>query len=547
MNTPTDTLQESSPTKPTDPDRFAPWADHLRVTALLIVGVTIARLVYLAWLNPYTLVEDEAHYWEWSRNLDLSYYSKGPGVAWLIAASTWLLGINEFAVRLPATLFSAIAAVGIAGLTFETIRDKRAVFFAVACFELSHMFQFSSLLMTIDMPYVACWALACWAGVRALKRESALAWPALGAAIGIGFLFKYTILLVLPGLILYAFVRPRPLRVSARWRAAMPLGLVVFGVCILPVVIWNASQDWPTLKHLLGHLNIQGGDVPAGQTRSGRTYNPMWTLEFLVVQIGMVGAPLALMIYSSVEAFKRRHDEPDAWPAKLTLICCGMPLLLFYLGVTFFTRVEGNWPMAAYVSLFAIAGWGVVDATDSYRHRRAQGAAPRRTHRQIAWQCSIWIGLVIGVLLMRLDVATKIPFLGEVTPVNRLMGAEKMAIATSDLVQKLEHETGQKPFVIAHHYGRASLMAFYMPDHPTVYCASSVTGGRKTQYDFWAHTDLSDLEKLGSRPAVLIGATEEQWQVAFDRVELFGQLNGESKNGRQTFLGYGYRGFGSKE
>lgn len=544
MKTLTDTNQG---TLPTDPDRYAPWADHLRITALLIVGVTIARLVYLAWLNPYTLVEDEAHYWEWSRNLDLSYYSKGPGVAWLIAASTWLFGISEFTVRLPATLFSAVAAVGVAGLTFETIRDKRAVFFAVACFELSHMFQFSSLLMTIDMPYVACWALACWAGVRAMKRESALAWPALGAAIGIGFLFKYTILLVLPGLILYAFVRPRPLRVSARWRAAMPLSLLVFSVCILPVIIWNANHDWPTLKHLLGHLGVEGGDLPASQTNGGRKYDPMWTLEFLAVQVVMVGAPLALMLYSSIEAFKRRHDEHDAWPARLTLICCGLPLLLFYLGVTFFTRVEGNWPMAAYVSLFPIAGWGVVDATDSYRRRRAEGASPRRTHRQIAWQCSIWIGLVIGALLMRLDFASKLPLVRDIAPMGRLMGADQMAASVAKLAKEVEQETGQEPLIVAQHYGRSSLMAFYLPGRPTVYCASSLTGGRRTQYDFWAHTDLNDLEKLGSLPAVLIGGSEEQWAAAFDRVELFGQLEGESKSGRQTFIGYGYRGFGPKE
>ena len=34
------------------------------------------------------LSPDEAHYWEWSRRLDLSYYSKGPLIAYLIAALT---------------------------------------------------------------------------------------------------------------------------------------------------------------------------------------------------------------------------------------------------------------------------------------------------------------------------------------------------------------------------------------------------------------------------------------------------------------------------
>ena len=52
---------------------------------LLVVLVAAARLVYLKWLCPYNLVEDEAFYWEWSRRLEWSYYSKGPGVAWSIA------------------------------------------------------------------------------------------------------------------------------------------------------------------------------------------------------------------------------------------------------------------------------------------------------------------------------------------------------------------------------------------------------------------------------------------------------------------------------
>src|SRR5947208_1514972 len=50
---------------------------------LLIVGGALARLTYLAWYSPLDLSPDEAHYWDWSRRLDWSYYGKGPLVAWL--------------------------------------------------------------------------------------------------------------------------------------------------------------------------------------------------------------------------------------------------------------------------------------------------------------------------------------------------------------------------------------------------------------------------------------------------------------------------------
>ena len=56
------------------------------------------------------LSADEAHYWEWSRRLDWSYYSKGPMVAYLIALSTRLGGHTESWVRLPAVLLGTATA-----------------------------------------------------------------------------------------------------------------------------------------------------------------------------------------------------------------------------------------------------------------------------------------------------------------------------------------------------------------------------------------------------------------------------------------------------
>src|SRR5271154_4825630 len=78
--------------------------------ATLVVSLTVLRIVYLFWFCPLDLVQDEAHYWDWSRHLDWSYYSKGPLVAWLIrlgvlVAGPWSMahtGNLMFAVRLPA-------------------------------------------------------------------------------------------------------------------------------------------------------------------------------------------------------------------------------------------------------------------------------------------------------------------------------------------------------------------------------------------------------------------------------------------------------------
>ena len=62
------------------------------LAAVLILGAAALHVGYLTWNCPLDLAPDEAHYWDWSRHLDWSYYSKGPLVAWLIRASCELVG-----------------------------------------------------------------------------------------------------------------------------------------------------------------------------------------------------------------------------------------------------------------------------------------------------------------------------------------------------------------------------------------------------------------------------------------------------------------------
>ena len=118
-----------------------------------------------------------------------------------------------------------------------------------------------------------------------------------------------------------------------------------------------------------------------------------------------------------------------------------------------------------------------------------------------------------------------------------------MATDADRLRHRLSGETGKPAFVVAQQYGRASLLAFYMPGRPTVYCSSAISPwGRKTQYDMWDETSLDD-PSLRGRPAVLVGGKRDDWAPGFDEVREHGMLEGETKKDRVTFLGLGYRGF----
>src|SRR6202162_1852167 len=97
------------------------------LAAFLIVGAAAFRLLFLAYHCSLDLAPDEAHYWDWSRHLDWSYYSKGPLVAYLIRASCELVGPWSmqhtgslmFAVRLPAVLCGSLLLLSLYVLTLQ--------------------------------------------------------------------------------------------------------------------------------------------------------------------------------------------------------------------------------------------------------------------------------------------------------------------------------------------------------------------------------------------------------------------------------------------
>src|ERR1700756_4090806 len=82
-----------------------------RVIWLFVGAITLIRL---SMLGTTDLEFDEAHYWMWSERLAPGYFSKGPGIAFVIRASTALFGATEFGVR----FWSPILAAGTTLLLF---------------------------------------------------------------------------------------------------------------------------------------------------------------------------------------------------------------------------------------------------------------------------------------------------------------------------------------------------------------------------------------------------------------------------------------------
>ena len=507
-----------------------------RAVWTLALALLAIRVAYHLWVSPFELAADEAHYWDWSRHLSLSYYSKGPGVAWAIRASTALFGHAEWSVRLPAAIAGLVATIAVARLAQRCAGgDARAAFLGAATFCLVPAFQATSLLMTIDMPYVACWcvgALAAWELVsRQDEGRTALGWAAaLGAAIGVGFLFKYTMLLLLPGLLLYRLLRPSRVSFGRGIMASVACALVA-GLIIQPVLLWNQQHGWPTVAHLLGHLGMAGGDIPA---KPGETtpWTILWLLEFAGAQIGIVGPLIVLMIGGAARAFRRtREPGPDA-SADLFLACCAAPIVIVYLGVSLINDAEANWALAGYTTLCALVGVRAVPELTRYRRmvrdwRALETPRPKRgilrkkpeTGWQIAWHWSIGYGVVAGVGMLCLTLLERVPVVSDVVPSHRIMGHADRADALEESLRAIHADGTRDALVIAHRYDEASRMAYLLfrsmgDDAPTVTSGSKYLGDRASAYDYWPETSVLDPRWRGAT-VHLMGGGEPKWNRGF--------------------------------
>lgn len=519
-----------------DPTHNTPWWNTLAIKPssvwIIILAILALRIIWQI-LSPYTLIEDEAHYWEWSRRLDWSYYSKGPGVAWIIWASTSILGHTEYAIRIPAAIAASLGTIAVAKIAKDHFEDQRLVFISALLYACVPGFAFAAMVMTIDSPYIASWAFASFFALRAILKAHHKSWIYFGIWIAIGFIFKYTILLLLPGVLLAIFIsRKSTSKLNTKYFA---IGLLVSLLGLIPVLIWNADHDWATVRHLLGHLGAPGGDTEKTAAYHADPWTILWMLEYVALQI-VVGGPVILL---SIFAFlnSRKHADKQTHLVITTMIAMALPILIFYFAVSLITQTEGNWAMGAFVTLIPAASWAVLDGVKRIDHPV-----------KFAWGAAIFFGIAILIIFPGASWLSKQPVVGPYVPMYRMTGMREHAADAQRIIDELKESTGLEPLIMSEHYGRASLLAFYLDGQPIVYTTSAQVGGRKTQYDMWTQTDLANpdtiVDMLG-RPGILFGGRPDQWTCAFDQLTDIGQLENEPKELKTTYTGLNFHSFDS--
>lgn len=443
-----------------------------RALFLGLAILSIFRIYYIV-TGPFDLVADEAHYWEWSRRLDWSYYSKGPVIAWLIRISTFFLGNTVLGVRAFAVLLSALSSILLFRLGKELYDEKTGLASALLL-QAIPLFSVFGILLTIDAPFIFFWTLSLYIFQRLIRhgsssadeKASPLTWVLLGLSTGFGLLTKYTMAFFPLSAFLYLLFHRearRLLKTSGPYLAFLT-SVLVFS----PVIIWNASHEWVTLKHTAGQAHVHKGLMLSLPSFG----------EFLGSQFGVMTPLLFVLIMVSV--LKVRKTEEGA-----LLFWFALPTIAFFLAKSIQGKVQANWALTGYIS--AIVAFSAFFLGRWHDFRKSV---------RITVVSSILLAMLI-TLLIHVPSLLRLP--EGLDPFKRLVGWKELGQEVTILYKDMS-ATGPV-FIFSDSYQVASELAFYMKGNPVTYCVN--LGRRMNQYDLWP-----GLETRKGQNAIFVRAKE---------------------------------------
>lgn len=489
---------------------------RLRAFAIaLIVAVTVFRAVYLFLWCPYDLAPDEGHYWDWSRHLDLSYYSKGPLIAWLIRLGCEVFGDLAMAVngtlmpaiRVPAVICGGLTLGALYTFTYQTYRSDRLALGVVLVILTLPSFLALSVVMTIDAPFLCCWSWALVLGRMAAIDNKFWAWPATGLLVALGILAKYT--MALWGVSAVLFVLFTPTHRYLLLRAGPWIMGLVAATSAIPILIWNSANNWVTFRHVA----VQAGVADSPKNSGFRPEGPL-------IYIGEQFAPLfgywfVLWLIAVVVMRPWRITNVGvryAW-------WMSVPTFTLFGVTSFTTKVQVNWPVAAYLSGAAlIAGW-------------LSQIRPRTSVR-----VAIVITMLLGTAITIMAHHTRylyIPLVRSIakpesvdrpTPIRpfditaRLKGWKYLSQELDRLRGEIRAREGKEAKLAGGRWDIPGILGVYSEGRPQAYSFGLAMKDRHSQYDLWRPNPIDDAQEFLGKTflVVAIGDPTPDLKSAFE-------------------------------
>lgn len=449
-----------------------------RVTGALLA---LLLLLGLAASSQLPVIQDEAYYWTWSRELAATYFDHPPGIAWVMAGSTAIFGDGWLGLRAP----SILSVVAVLALSFDAGRRRSprapilggclsalllagAPMFAVGYWPGTH-----DPLLGLAAALFA-W-LVCYADSPAVGGRS-WAFLAAGLVLVAAGIVKHSAAVLALGALLGAlrlclFSRDR------RSRAAL-LGAAL-GLLVLAPWLWAERALGAE-----GSIAFQAAHVFYERPTRG-PIALLLTAGSMVATLGPLGAG-ALLLLGPVRIYRATIADP----AEAILCSAALLLVVFCTIAVWAGSGESNWPMPALVISAPVLGPLLAE-------RWARGSA------------ALALGSALLCLALLFHAAWPyLPVRISRDPTARGAGFQAMSETLSQLAARTEARA-----ILTRRYQIASLLRYHLRDQRPV--VELGTQRRKSQYDRWKKPPLCP----GQTVIVLLPEREVATEVVGEVVE----------------------------
>lgn len=251
----------------------------MRVRPSLPLAAALVTFVFHLVANPhYGFFRDELYFIICGFHPQWGYVDQPPVVP-LLAAGTQLFGHSLFLLRAVPAAFAGASVYVVCLLAVELGGGAFAVVLAAIASALAPVLVAFGMKQGTDMPGLFLWPLGALYLVRIAKGGDARGWLAVGAAIGLSLISKYSVLFFAASLLVGILLTPQRRILASKWFAA-GAGLAL--LIALPNFLWQAVHGFPMLELLR-----------AGQEGKNVVLSP---LQYLLAEV-LITSPLLSLVW----------------------------------------------------------------------------------------------------------------------------------------------------------------------------------------------------------------------------------------------------------
>lgn len=310
----------------------------------------------------------------------------------------------------------------------------------------------SGALQYVALDYL-WWVLTAYFLVRLLRTEDPRWWLAIGAAIGLGIMTKYTMIFLVAGVAVGVLLTDTRRYLKTPWLwAGVAVSLLIF----LPDLIWQIQHDFISLE-FLKHIHTR--DVRGGHTKGFLPDQLLVSANVVTIPLWMAG----LFFY---------FGKPEGKPFRTIGWMAVVPFVLFLLA-----KGRGYYMAPAYPML--LAAGSVVEE----RWLTAMPAGKARTWRVATFAALITGGVLIATLVLPIAPARS-PWFRVASRMNRDLREEigwpEMVAEVARIRDSLPADEIGQAVILAGNFGEAGAIDLYGPAYGLPFRSPTSSGFAST-------------------------------------------------------------------